>query len=545
MKTSLRVIMAVVWFAVTASAPQGAAAADSGETGSRFAIYGTWSGSRWSAEDMEEEADGLWTLTADVPAGFEFQIKEMDADGSTISNFISASCDDAYVKGGITSNYTIASGASYTFRYDPALNDLTVTCNSVASYAVYGTWSDGRWSAEAMAEENGAWRLTADIEAGFEFGIRELSSSGTTLATIKNALCDDSCVSGGGGENYKIDLGGNYTFEYLPGADRLNVACNSIDESGMAWWCPFDMTGTPAGWKFDNQLNPASGGTLTFNIDTSESAAEYTAVAIFYAPQSIKWNTDGTQQGNQLNWNRVTQANVWRYVPADANDGSDCRLEASALSPMKTGDNGEWLLARGVWTMTLDPLGRTVGFALEGTPGPDDPGAQDAFLVITPFTAGDAQDMQGFGDSVTVSLANEGEGTYSAQYTVTPNDCVMLRIGGEDYTFTPDTPEADRPSASVNLGGGRWRHYFYIHPNDDPKAPYGLPIGIDSSCTFIVNFKDKTLSVENDVSTSLPLLRITDRGETAWYDLQGRCVARPGSGMFIRIADGKAEKIRR
>lgn len=498
-----------------------------------YAIYGTWNGSSWSAQEMSDES-GKPTLSADVTGGFEFLIRALNDEGKQLYSTNRARCDDAYVAGGEGSNYRIPVTANYTFVYDPRDNHLSVGCNSVAGYGIYGTWDGSAWTSRDMEDENGTLTLRADLPAGFEFAIRAMNASGNQLGLIRNAACDEYFVSGGKGENYKIDLDGDYTFRYSPEENILDVVCNSIDDTGKAWWCPADMTGTAAGWRFDNMMEEQPDGSFLYHLDTSGATAEYTGISIFYAPSTIKWNTEGTADGNQINWNRVSQANVLRYVPAHPDEGADSLIETDMTSPMRSGTDGIWMLSKGDWTVRVYPLTGVVTFVNGNSSEPDDKGVS---LILTPKVISTQGEAEAYGDPKEVPMSRDtDDDTFTAVAEVGMNDCVMINLKGVCYTFDPSAAKE-----SVSLGGSLYRHTYDLMPVDsaDPK---GRMTGVDADCIFTVDPAGMTLTLQNDIETCVR--DICGRESAAvYYTLQGRRVSRPSGGLYIRLREGRTDKV--
>lgn len=118
-----------------------------------YGIHGVIFGDpNWSTVEMTED-NGKWTLTSTVIAG-EFGIKEMDGDTKAQTRWISSAGAAAVSFNTAISckeegtNFSLGTGGTYTFTYDPEAMTLTVTPEGeyYPDVTIYWDNTDAQWT---------------------------------------------------------------------------------------------------------------------------------------------------------------------------------------------------------------------------------------------------------------------------------------------------------------------------------------------------------------------------------------------------------------
>ncbi len=135
-------------------------------------------------------------------------------------------------------------------------------------------------------------------------------------------------------------------------------------------------------------------------------------------------------------------------------------------------------------------------------------------------------------EDLTYSSADK---TYSATIYTSANDCVVIAIGDEKYTFNPNA------AVSSTEGVGEYIHVYNLEPVDATN-PNGYQIGVGGGSEFIVDPAAKTVTLKNQIETGVAGLD-AEEGEAVFFNMQGQRVENPAEGIYIRVVGGKAEKV--
>lgn len=506
-----------------------------------YALHGQITGnSAWEDITMTEN-NGVWEWTGTVVAG-EFGIKKLSPDG-TQAEWISAdiwatsdgtatvSAAGVYAAKVNGTNWSSTLAGEYTFSFNPETMKLTITAKGTVpptpdpdptpavKYALHGQITgDPNWASTLLTETDGKWVWTGKIVAG-EFGIKildaDLNQTGWINAPTedeKNITAEGSYkTSASGKANWNSTLEGNYTLTFDPAAQTLTLAKYEGDVSvvksyalkgtittGTEEWVSIPMTeGEDGTWSWTGDVKAGSFG--------------------------VQYLENGIQQ-------------KW-YASANEAAAIDAPGDYNAT------ENGKnWTInLEGKMTFTYNPT----TLLLSVTGGSQSPvGTPEKVYLIgnfgdTHWSTADPVEMTKDGDkfSVETELKAAGTDTEDGYFSfVTAKGAEWDDVNGSDRYGAKTKDEAITVSTDVEY------EKFAVGVNASAANSWKLKAG---KYVFTIDFEKGVVRVEPKTSTGVENISAAGEAAAEYYNLQGVRVANPANGVFIRVANGKAVKVRR
>lgn len=500
-----------------------------------YALHGQITGnSGWEDITMTEN-NGVWEWTGTVVAG-DFGIKKLSPDG-TQAAWISADGTATVSAAGVYAakvngtNWSSTLAGEYTFSFNPETMKLTITAKGTVpptpdpdptpavKYALHGQITgDPNWASTLLTETDGKWVWTGKIVAG-EFGIKildaDLNQTGWINAPTedeKNITAEGSYkTSASGKANWNSTLEGNYTLTFDPAAQTLTLAKYEGDVSvvksyalkgtittGTEEWVSIPMTeGEDGTWSWTGDVKAGSFG--------------------------VQYLENGIQQ-------------KW-YASANEAAAIDAPGDYNAT------ENGKnWTLnLEGKMTFTYNPT----TLLLSVTGGSQSPvGTPEKVYLVGNF--GDTHwdttapvEMTKDGDkfSVEAELKAAGTDTEDGYFSfVTAKGASWDDVNGSDRYGAKTKDEAITVSTDVEY------EKFAAGVNASAANSWTLKAG---KYVFTIDFEKGIVRVEPKTSTGVENISAAGEAAAEYYNLQGVRVANPANGVFIRVANGKAVKVRR
>ena len=500
-----------------------------------YALHGQITGNTaWESKTMTEN-NGVWEWTGTVVAG-DFGIKKLSPDG-TQAAWISAdgtatvSAAGVYAAkvGGTDWSSTLA--GEYTFSFNPETMMLTITAKGTVTptpdpdptpsvkYALHGTITgDPNWASSELTEADGKWVWTGKIVAG-DFGIKKMDADFNQIGWINAATDADKNISAegtynasaSGVGNWSNTLEGNYTLTFDPAALTLKIAKYGGEVSvvksyalkgtittGTEEWVSIPMTeGEDGTWSWTGDVKAGSFG--------------------------VQYLENGIQQ-------------KW-YASANEAAAIDAPGDYNAT------ENGKnWTLnLEGKMTFTYNPT----TLVLSVTGGSQSPvGTPEKVYLVGNF--GDTHwdttapvEMTKDGDkfSVETELKAAGTDTEDGYFSfVTAKGAKWDDVNGSDRYGAKTKDEAITVSTDVEY------EKFAVGVNASSANSWKLKAG---KYVFTIDFEKGVVRVEPKTSTGVENISAAGEAAAEYYNLQGVRVANPANGVFIRVANGKAVKVRR
>lgn len=500
-----------------------------------YALHGQITGnSGWEDITMTEN-NGVWEWTGTVVAG-DFGIKKLSPDGKQ-ADWISADGTTTISAAGVYAakvngtNWSSTLEGEYTFSFNPETMKLTITAKGTVpptpdpdptpavKYALHGQITgDPNWASTLLTEADGKWVWTGKIVAG-EFGIKildaDLNQTGWINAPTedeKNITAEGSYkTSASGKANWNSTLEGNYTLTFDPAAQTLTLAKYEGDVSvvksyalkgtittGTEEWVSIPMTeGEDGTWSWTGDVKAGSFG--------------------------VQYLENGIQQ-------------KW-YASANEAAAIDAPGDYNAT------ENGKnWTLnLEGKMTFTYNPT----TLLLSVTGGSQSPvGTPEKVYLVgnfgdTHWSTADPVEMTKDGDkfSVETELKAAGTDTEDGYFSfVTAKGAEWDDVNGSDRYGAKTKDEAITVSTDVEY------EKFAVGVNASAANSWKLKAG---KYVFTIDFEKGVVRVEPKTSTGVENISAAGEAAAEYYNLQGVRVANPANGIFIRIANGKAVKVRR
>lgn len=500
-----------------------------------YALHGQITGnSGWEDITMTEN-NGVWEWTGTVVAG-DFGIKKLSPDGKQ-ADWISADGTTTISAAGVYAakvngtNWSSTLEGEYTFSFNPETMKLTITAKGTVpptpdpdptpavKYALHGQITgDPNWASTLLTEADGKWVWTGKIVAG-EFGIKildaDLNQTGWINAPTedeKNITAEGSYkTSASGKANWNSTLEGNYTLTFDPAAQTLTLAKYEGDVSvvksyalkgtittGTEEWVSIPMTeGEDGTWSWTGDVKAGSFG--------------------------VQYLENGIQQ-------------KW-YASANEAAAIDAPGDYNAT------ENGKnWTInLEGKMTFTYNPT----TLLLSVTGGSQSPvGTPEKVYLIgnfgdTHWSTADPVEMTKDGDkfSVETELKAAGTDTEDGYFSfVTAKGAEWDDVNGSDRYGAKTKDEAITVSTDVEY------EKFAVGVNASAANSWKLKAG---KYVFTIDFEKGVVRVEPKTSTGVENISAAGEAAAEYYNLQGVRVANPANGIFIRIANGKAVKVRR
>ena len=499
-----------------------------------YALHGQITGNTdWESITMAEN-NGVWEWTGTVVAG-KFGIKKLSPDGKHAAWIsadgtatVSAAGVYAAKVGGTDWSSTLA--GEYTFSFSPETMQLTITAKGTVpptpdpdptpsvKYALHGTITgDPNWASSELTEADGKWVWTGKIVAG-DFGIKKMDADFNQIGWINAATDADKNISAegtynasaSGVGNWRETLEGNDTLTFDPAARTLTIAKYGGEVSvvksyalkgtitGTEEWVSIPMTeGEDGTWSWTGDVKAGSFGVqyLENGIQQKWYASANEAAAID-APGDYNATVNGT------NWTLNLEGKMtFIYNPTTL----VLTVTGGSQSPVGTpekvylvGDFGD-----NHWS-TADPVEMTK----DG----------DKFSVEAELKAAGMDTEDGYFSFVTAKGASWNDVNGSDRYGAKTKD--------EAITVSTDV-EYEKFAAGVNASAANsWK----------------LKAG---KYVFTIDFEKGVVRVEPKTSTGVENISAEGEAAAEYYNLQGVRVANPANGVFIRVANGKAVKVRK
>lgn len=500
-----------------------------------YALHGQITGNTaWESKTMTEN-NGVWEWTGTVVAG-DFGIKKLSPDG-TQAAWISADGTATVSAAGVYAakvggtDWSSTLEGEYTFSFNPETMMLTITAQGTVpptpdpdptpsvKYALHGQITgDPNWASSELTEADGKWVWTGKIVAG-EFGIKildaDLNQTGWINAPTedeKNITAEGSYkTSASGKANWNSTLEGNYTLTFDPAAQTLTIAKYGGEVSvvksyalkgtittGTEEWVSIPMTeGEDGTWSWTGDVKAGSFG--------------------------VQYLENGIQQ-------------KW-YASANEAAAIDAPGDYNAT------ENGKnWTInLEGKMTFTYNPT----TLLLSVTGGSQSPvGTPEKVYLIgnfgdTHWSTADPVEMTKDGDkfSVETELKAAGTDTEDGYFSfVTAKGAEWDDVNGSDRYGAKTKDEAITVSTDVEY------EKFAVGVNASAANSWKLKAG---KYVFTIDFEKGVVRVEPKTSTGVENISAAGEAAAEYYNLQGVRVANPANGVFIRIANGKAVKVRR
>ena len=499
-----------------------------------YALHGQITGNTaWESKTMTEN-NGVWEWTGAVVAG-DFGIKKLSPDGTQAAWIsadgtatVSASGVYAAKVGGTDWSSTLE--GEYTFSFNPETMMLTITAQGTVpptpdpdptpsvKYALHGQITgDPNWASSELTEADGKWVWTGKIVAG-DFGIKKMDADFNQIGWINAATENDINISAegtynaseNGAGNWKSTLEGNYTLTFDPAAQTLTIAKYGGEVSvvksyalkgtitGTEEWVSIPMTeGEDGTWSWTGDVKAGS-----FGVQYLENGIQQKWYASANEAAAIDAPGDYNATENGKNWTLNLEGKMtFIYNPTTL----VLTVTGGSQSPVGTpekvylvGDFGD-----NHWS-TADPVEMTK----DG----------DKFSVEAELKAAGTDTEDGYFSFVTAKGAEWDDVNGSDRYGAKTKD--------EAITVSTDV-EYEKFAAGVNASSANsWK----------------LKAG---KYVFTIDFEKGVVRVEPKTSTGVENISTAGEAAAEYYNLQGVRVANPANGVFIRIANGKAVKVRR
>lgn len=499
-----------------------------------YALHGQITGNTaWESLTMTEN-NGVWEWTGTVVAG-DFGIKKLSPDG-TQAAWISAdgtatvSAAGVYAAkvGGTDWSSTLA--GEYTFSFNPETMQLTITAQGTVpptpdpdptpavKYALHGQITgDPNWASSELTEADGKWVWTGKIVAG-DFGIKKMDADFNQIGWINAATENDINISAegtynaseNGAGNWKSTLEGNYTLTFDPAAQTLTLAKYEGDVSvvksyalkgtitGTEEWVSIPMTeGEDGTWSWTGDVKAGS-----FGVQYLENGIQQKWYASANEAAAIDAPGDYNATENGKNWTLNLEGKMtFIYNPTTL----VLTVTGGSQSPVGT---PEKVYLVGNFGDTHWDTTAPVEMTKDG----------DKFSVEAELKAAGTDTEDGYFSFVTAKGASWDDVNGSDRYGAKTKD--------EAITVSTDV-EYEKFAAGVNASAAN---------------SWTLKAG---KYVFTIDFEKGVVRVEPKTSTGVENISVAGEAAAEYYNLQGVRVANPANGVFIRIANGKAVKVRR
>lgn len=499
-----------------------------------YALHGQITGNTaWESITLTEN-NGVWEWTGTVVAG-DFGIKKLSPDG-TQAAWISADGTATVSAAGVYAakvggtDWSSTLEGEYTFSFNPETMKLTITAKGTVpptpdpdptpavKYALHGQITgDPNWASSELTEADGKWVWTGKIVAG-DFGIKKMDADFNQIGWINAATDADKNISAegtynasaSGVGNWSNTLEGNYTLTFDPAALTLTIAKYGGEVSVVK---SYALKGTITGTEEWVSIPMTEGEDGTWSWTGDVKAGSF----------GVQYLENGIQQ-------------KW-YASANEAAAIDAPGDYNAT------ENGKnWTLnLEGKMTFTYNPT----TLLLSVTGGSQSPvGTPEKVYLVGNF--GDTHwdttapvEMTKDGDkfSVEAELKAAGTDTEDGYFSfVTAKGASWDDVNGSDRYGAKTKDEAITVSTDVEY------EKFAAGVNASAANSWTLKAG---KYVFTIDFEKGIVRVEPKTSTGVENISAAGEAAAEYYNLQGVRVANPANGVFIRVANGKAVKVRR
>lgn len=499
-----------------------------------YALHGQITGNTdWESITMAEN-NGVWEWTGTVVAG-KFGIKKLSPDGKQAA-WISADGTATVSAAGVYAakvggtDWSSSLEGEYTFSFNPETMMLTITAKGTVTptpdpdptpsvkYALHGQITgDPNWASSELTEADGKWVWTGKIVAG-DFGIKKMDADFNQIGWINAATDADKNISAegtynaseNGAGNWSSTLEGNYTLTFDPAALTLTIAKYGGEVSVVK---SYALKGTITGTEEWVSIPMTEGEDGTWSWTGDVKAGSF----------GVQYLENGIQQ-------------KW-YASANETAAIDAPGDYNAT------ENGKnWTLnLEGKMTFTYNPT----TLLLSVTGGSQSPvGTPEKVYLVGNFgdnqwSTADPVEMTKDGDkfSVEAELKAAGTDTEDGYFSfVTAKGASWDDVNGSDRYGAKTKDEAITVSTDVEY------EKFAAGVNASAANSWTLKAG---KYVFTIDFEKGVVRVEPKTSTGVENISAAGEAAAEYYNLQGVRVANPANGIFIRVANGKAVKVRR
>ena len=467
----------------------------------------------WTVKDMTKE-NGLWVLKdVKVKSGnFGFRVME-NADAVDWTWVSSAAEDTTVVLDAVNEgmkdgkNWYISKG-TYTFTFNPGMYELTVTGTPdisadpapVWKYALHGNIENGEtWKDIDLTDNEGIWSVTLEDIKGGEFGINSYDTANEKKGSWASAEKDKGDVVFGepmavvtsDNQNWTIPAG-SYTFSYNP-ADQTLTVDKVVEPEPEPTPEPepeidYYLVGALPGWEpsEDYKFTKEENGEYTFEIEKLTGEFKIT-------------------DGDKATW-------------YGANKDEAIELDKAYTCNTDNGDNFSFSEPVLNAKFTFDPETKTL--TITGT-------LQEVEHEYV-YTLCGALTDDGKWEEYPMTLED-------GRWTLTlDNGLVAFQIREYDNAVDPDVVtnyikantegiiDQSGTYPATKKGGNDWSSE------------------LDGKCTYIFNPEKMILTVTG--TTGVSSIE-AEEGEAIYFNLQGQRIACPEKGVYIRVINGKADKI--
>ncbi|MDE6793283.1 MAG: hypothetical protein K2J48_09385, partial [Muribaculaceae bacterium] len=474
----------------------------------------------WTTTPMTKEADGNWTIKDVTVKSGEFGIQIFADANATSSTWISAEGDPAVVldselqgvdEGG--KNWTITKG-TYTFTFDPLYRALTVTGTPdisadpapVWKYALHGNIEDGEtWKDIDLTDNEGIWSVTLEDIKGGEFGINSYDTANEKKGPWASAEKDKGDVVFGepmavvtsDNENWTIPAG-SYTFSYNP-ADQTLTVDKVVEPEPEPTPDPeptpepeidYYLVGALPGWdpSEDYKFTKEENGEYTFELEKLTGEFKIT-------------------DGDKATW---YGANKDEAIELDKPYVCNTAVDAGNFSFTEPLLNAKFTFVPETNTLTITGTLQEV---------------EHEYV----YTLCGSLTEDGEWEEYPMTLGDDGRWTLTLE-----KGLAVFQV--REYDNAVDATQVSRYIKS-NTEGKVDQNGTYSATSKGGKDWIST---LDENCTYTFNPEKMILTIFG--TTGISSIE-AENGEAIYFNLQGQRVANPEKGIFIRVINGKAEKV--
>lgn len=397
---------------------------------------------------------------------------------------------------------------TYTFTLDIEAKTLTVTgqeeedVDHVLSYRLRGAVAEGgEWKDYLMTEEDGKWSVTLD-NALVTFGVRTWCSAHNKQFEFINSAAENPAANEAGeyegkvgGSDWTSTLTGKTTYTYDPVTMKLTIANGSVvnppvTEDNLVYNIHGNIFGD-SGWTSKPMIKNAEGKYVLADVEVEKGN-----FGIRVLDSTI------TEEGAdpQVGW----------YAAANSDDAAVVLDATIALGSANTTDLS---ITKGIYTFTFDLEAMTLVVTGEEIEDVD---------PVYAYAIKGAPDWE-------VQKMTEEDGVWSITLENALSEFGIAKIDiahnnqQKEWISSADGKDIDAVGDfAAQVGGTNWQS------------------SLTGKCTYIFDPENMVLTV--DGSTGINTID-AEEGDSVYFNLQGQRVANPEKGIYIRVVNGKAQKV--
>ncbi|MDE5887096.1 MAG: leucine-rich repeat protein [Muribaculaceae bacterium] len=472
----------------------------------------------WTTQDMTKDDKGMWILNDVKVKSGNFGFRVMDNAEANDWTWVSSAADDTTVvldavnegkKEG--KNWYIPKG-TYTFTFNPGMYELTVTGTPDTSedpapvwkYAIYGNILGGDWKDTDLTENDGVWSATLDDIKGGIFFINQYDTAnekkGDIISSEKGegegyvpvVFDRDMKAVTKDGKHWTIDAG-SYTFNFNPKEMTLNVTKvgeeNEDPEPAPVVETDYYLVGALPGWEPAEgyKFTKGENGEYTFEIETLTGDFKIT-------------------DGDKATWygaNKDEAIELDKAYTCNTDNGENFSFSEPVLNAKFTFDPETNTLTI---TGTLQEIDHEYVYTLCGALTDD-----------------------GKWEEYPMTLGDDGRWTLTLE-----KGLAVFQV--REYDNAVDATQVSRYIKS-NTEGKVDQNGTYSATSKGGKDWIST---LDENCTYTFNPEKMILTIFG--TTGVSSIE-AENGEAIYFNLQGQRIACPEKGVYIRVINGKADKI--